>query len=156
MVWGQGELFPTANEAEIQRTKFLLCKFKSMMLLMRDYEGFTSELQQVAIDGEVARRIDQDEMHADKTVNAVILIEKQRWVYEQYQLYTSTIQRAIGLIQDEDTRRAIEHRYVAGHSFKETVLFFRHGMSDSTVRRKLLEGIVSIANSLKLMGVIDQ
>ncbi len=30
-----------------------------------------------AIDGEVARRIDPD-----KTANAVILLEKQRWVYE--------------------------------------------------------------------------
>ncbi|MNO68953.1 hypothetical protein D3C76_597990 [compost metagenome] len=156
MVWEQGELFPTANETEIQRTKFLLCKFKSMTLLMSDYERFTRDMKQVSIDGEVARRVEQDELHADKTANAFILMDKQRWVYKQYQLYTSTIQRAIGLIQDEDARRAIEHRYVAGHSFKETVLFFRHGMSDSTVRRKLLEGTESLANTLKLMGFFER
>lgn len=155
MVWEQGELFPTANETEIQRTKFLLGKYKSMTLLMDDYEQFKSDMQQVAIDGEVARRIDRDELHADKTANAIILMDKQRWVYEQYQLYTSTIHRVIGLIQDKDTKNAIQHRYIEGHSFKETVLFFRHGMSDSTVRRKLAEGIENIANTLKLMGFFE-
>ncbi|OMD02741.1 hypothetical protein, partial [Paenibacillus odorifer] len=140
MVWEQGELFPTANETEIQRTKFLLCKFKSMTLLMSDYERFTRDMQQVSIDGEVARRVEQDELHADKAANAVILIEKQRWVYEQYLLYTGVIWRAVGLIQDDDAHRAIQHRYIEGHSFKETVMFFRHGMSNSTIRRKLSEG----------------
>ncbi|MEK3943523.1 hypothetical protein [Paenibacillus sp. FSL H3-0310] len=152
MAWEQDELFPTANETEIQRTKFLLCKYKSMKLLMSDYEDFTRDLQQVAVDGEVARRIDQDELHADKAANAVILLEKQRWVYEQYQLYTGVILRAVGLIQDDDAKRAIQHKYIEGHSFKETVMFFRYGMSDSTIRRKIREGTDSVANTLKLIG----
>lgn len=156
MVWQQDELFPTASETEIQRTKFLLCKCKSMLLLMNDYEKFTRDMQQVATDGEVARRIDQDELHADKTVNAVILIEKQRWVYEQYQLYTGVIRRATSLIQDKEARDAIQHRYIEGHSFKETILFFRYGLSDSTIRRKLDEGIRSISNTLKLMGFFEK
>lgn len=156
MVWGQDELFPTASETEIQRTKFLLCKFKSMSLLMNDYEKFTKDMQQVGIDGEVARRIDQDELHADKSANAVILIEKQLWVYEQYQLYTGVIRRATGLIQDREARDAIQHRYIEGHSFKETILFFRYGLSDSTIRRKLDEGIRSISNTLKLMGFFEK
>lgn len=29
-------------------------------------------------DGEAARRINQEDLHADKTANATILIEKQR------------------------------------------------------------------------------
>ncbi|ETT45729.1 hypothetical protein C162_20386 [Paenibacillus sp. FSL R7-269] len=156
MVWGQDELFPTASETEIQRTKFLLCKFKSMLLLMSDYERYTKDMQQVAIDGEVARRIDQDELHADKSANAVILLEKQRWVYEQYQLYTVSIRRATGLIQDKEARNAIQHRYIEGHSFKETMMFFRHGMSDSTIRRKLNEGTESVANTLKLIGFFEK
>lgn len=156
MVWGQEELFPKASEAEVQRTKFLLSKYKSMTLLMADYEQFTRDLQQVSVDGEVARRIDQDELHADKAANAVILKEKQRWVYEQYQFYTSVIRRAVGLIQDVDTQRAIQHRYIDGHSFKETILFLRHGLSDSTIRRKLDEGIKSISNTLKLMGFFEK
>ncbi|WP_285228867.1 hypothetical protein [Paenibacillus sp. ISL-20] len=36
MAWGQGELFPTASEAEIQRTKFLLGKYKEMTMLMKN------------------------------------------------------------------------------------------------------------------------
>ncbi|MGE7051348.1 hypothetical protein ACQKLN_03380 [Paenibacillus glucanolyticus] len=46
MSWGQGELFPTANEAEIQRTKFLLGKYKEMTMLMHDFEKFEGELRQ--------------------------------------------------------------------------------------------------------------
>ncbi|AKG36110.1 hypothetical protein [Paenibacillus durus] len=154
--WEDGVLFPEASDTEIARTKFLLGKYKSMRLLMDDYENHTKDMQQVAIDGEVARRIDQDALHADKAANAVILAEKQRWVYEQYRLYTSVIRRAIDLIFDDDSRQAIQHRYIEGHSFKGTVLFFRHGMSHSTVRRKLDEGTESIANTLKLMGFFEK
>ncbi|NUU62681.1 hypothetical protein [Paenibacillus agri] len=156
MVYKQNELFPTADEDELERTKFLLGKYKSMMLLIADYEENTADLQQVGIDGEVARRIDQDALQADKTANAVILMEKQRWVYEQYRLYTSTILRAVGLIQDEDAKGAVQHRFIEGHMFKETVLFFRHGMSDSTIRRKIAEGTESVANTLKLMGFFER
>lgn len=46
---GTGGAFSEASEQEIQRTKFLLCK---------------------------ARRIDQEDLHADKTANATIMIEK--------------------------------------------------------------------------------
>ncbi|GAA0853537.1 hypothetical protein [Paenibacillus sp. Cedars] len=156
MSWGQGELFPTANEAEIQRTKFLLGKYKEMTMLMHDFEKFEEELRQVAIDGEAARRIDQEDLHADKTANATILIEKQRWVYQRYQFYTHQLRRAFSLIQDEDARKAVDYRYMQGYSYKETLLFFRHGLSDSTIRRKIAEGTESMANTLKLMGFFDQ
>ncbi|WP_339294359.1 hypothetical protein MKY82_22140 [Paenibacillus sp. FSL W7-1279] len=156
MAWTQGELFPKANEAEIQRTKFLLGKYKEMTMLMQDFEKFEEDLKQVAIDGEAARRIDQEDLHADKTANATILIEKQRWVYQKYQFYTRQLERAIGLIQDDEARKAVDYRFMQGYSYKETLLFFRHGLSDSTIRRKILEGTESIANSLKLMGFFEQ
>lgn len=140
MAWGQGELFPKANKAEIQRTKFLLGKYKEMTILMQDFERFEEELKQVAIDGEAARRIDQDDLHADKTANATILIEKQRWVYQRYQFYTHQLRRAFSLIQDEEARKAVDYRYMQGYSYKETLLFFRHGLSDSTIRRKITDG----------------
>lgn len=116
MSWGQGELFPTANEAEIQRTKFLLGKYKEMIMLMQDFEKFEKELRQVAIDGEAARRIDQEDLHADKTANATILIEKQRWVYKQYQFYTHQLRRAFSLIQDDEAKRAVDYRFMQGYS----------------------------------------
>lgn len=156
MAWEQGELFPKATEEEIQRTKFLLGKYTEMIALIKDFQEHEQELKQVAIDGEVARRIDQEDLHADKTANATILIEKQRWVYQQYKFYTQQLRRAWGLIQDDDAKRAVEYRYILGYSAKETVLFFRHSMSDSTIRRKLTDGTESIANTLKLIGFFEQ
>jgi hypothetical protein len=43
-----------------------------------------------------------------------------------------------------------------GYSYKETLLFFRHGLSDSTIRWKISEGTESMANNLKLMGFFEQ
>ncbi len=156
MVWEQGELFPTASEQEIQRTKFLLGKYTKMLALMKDFENYEEELKQVAIDGEAARRVDQEDLHADKTANATILIEKQRWVYKQYQFYTQQIRRAWGLIQDPEAKQAVDYRYIQGYSYKETLLFFRRSLSDSTIRRKIGEGMESVAESLKIMGFFEQ
>lgn len=156
MVWGQDELFPTASEQEIQRTKFLLKKYKEMTMLMQDFENYEEELKQTAVDGETARRIDKEDLHADKTANATILIEKQRWVYQQYRFYTHQLRRAWALILDVDEKRAVEYRYIQGYSRKETLLFFRRSMSDSTILRKIDDGAVSMANTLKLMGFFDQ
>lgn len=91
---------------------------------MQDFEKFEQDLKQVAIDGEAARRIDQEDLHADKTANATILIEKQRWVYQQYQFYTHQLRRAISLIQDDDERKAIDYRYMQGYSYKERYFSF--------------------------------
>ncbi|WP_433943387.1 hypothetical protein [Paenibacillus sp. SN-8-1] len=156
MAWGQGELFAQASKEEIQRTKFLLSKYTSMLSLMSDFEKFEKDLKQVAVDGEAARRIDEDDLHADKTANAAILIEKQRWVYQRYQFYTHQLFRAWRLIQNEEAKRAVEYRFILGHSYKETLLFFRRSTSDSTVRRKIIEGTVSMGNTLKLMGFFEQ
>ncbi|WP_339299109.1 hypothetical protein MKY92_03140 [Paenibacillus sp. FSL R5-0623] len=156
MAWGQGELFAKASKQEIQQTKFLLDKYTDMVSLMRDFEQFEQDMQQVGIDGEAARRIDQTDLHADKTANATILIEKQRWVYKRYQFYMHQLERAQRLIKDEEARKAVEYRFIQGYSYKETLLFFRHGLSSSTVRRKLLEGSESIANTLKLIGFFEQ
>nr|WP_261779839.1 hypothetical protein [Paenibacillus xylanexedens] len=118
MAWGQEELFAKANKQEIQRTKFLLEKYTDMVSLMRDFEQFEQDLQQITIEGEAARRIDQTDIHADKTANATILIEKQRWVYKRYNFYTRQLERAQRLIKDEDARKAVDYRYIQGCSYK--------------------------------------
>ncbi|MFD2116363.1 hypothetical protein [Paenibacillus yanchengensis] len=152
----QSELFPIANKQEIERTRFWLEKYTHMVSLMSDFEQNEKAMQQVAIDGEVARRIDQEDLHADKTANAAVLLEKQRWVYEQYSYYTRHLQRAAALIQDIDERVAIDYRYMEGHSFKETALYLRRSIGDaSTVRRKINKGIESMANTLKLLGFFE-
>ncbi|MBG9735782.1 hypothetical protein [Paenibacillus alvei] len=156
MAWGQCELFPKATKEEINETKFLLDKYTKMLSLIDDYEQFEKEMAQVAIDGEAARRIDSDDLHADKTANAVILNEKQRWVYQQYKYYTEMLMRGFRLIRDEEVKKAIDYRYIQGYSRKETILFFRHGLSDSTIDRRLEDGVESIANTLKLIGFFER
>jgi hypothetical protein len=156
MAMVQSELFPIANKQEIERTKFWLEKYAHMLVIKFDFEQNEKELQQVAIDGEVARRIDQENLHADKTANAVVLMEKQRWVYEQYCYYTRQLQRAAELIQDIDERGAIDYRYMQNHTFKETALYLKRSIGDaSTVRRKINKGIESMANTLKLLGFFE-
>ncbi|WP_257219364.1 hypothetical protein [Paenibacillus sp. LK1] len=113
---------------------------------MRDFEEYEQEMQQVGID--------QTDLHADKTANATILIEKQRWVYKKYEFYTHQIEKAQRLIKDEEARKAIEYRYIQGFTRKETMLFFRRSLSDSTIKRKIDEGITSIANFIKIDGDI--
>jgi DNA-directed RNA polymerase specialized sigma24 family protein len=155
MVW-QTELFPTATDAEVQRTKFLLDKTLQMKSLITEFERFEEEMRMVAVDGEVARRIDAEDLHADKTANAAILAEKQRWVNEQYKFYTRQLLRAVALIQNGEEREVVTLRYLKGYSFKEIVFHYMNRMSESTVRRNLKEGEKSVANSLKLFGFFEQ
>lgn len=156
MAWGQCELFARANKEEVERTKFLLEKYTDMLMLMRDYEQFEKEMAQVAIDGEAARHIDEDDLHADKTANAVILNEKQRWVYRQYKFRTNMLQRAFRTITDEEVKKAIDYRYIQGFTRKETILFFRRGLSNSTIDRRIEDGVIAIADNLKLWGFFEQ
>jgi hypothetical protein len=155
MVW-QTELFPTATDAEVQRTKFLLEKYLQMRSLIHDFDEHAEEMRQTSVDGEVARRIDAEDLHADKTANAAVLAEKQRWVYEQYMFYTRQILRATALIQNAVEREVVTLKYMRGYSFKEIVFHYMSKMSESTVRRNLKEGELSVANSLKLFGFFEQ
>ncbi|MGG3278814.1 hypothetical protein [Paenibacillus solani] len=156
MAWRQGELFAKASEDEIQTTEFYLSNFKSMQLFMSDFEKYQKELAQVAIDGEAARRIDLEDLYADKTANAVILTEKQKWVYGRYKVYSSMIRRAHGQILDEEAKQAIDIRFLQGYSRKETILFMKRGVAGSTVDRRIDDGIESMANTLKLLGFFEE
>lgn len=156
MIWGQGELFAKASEQEIKQTEFYLKKFRDMTLFMSDFENNQAEMAQVAIDGEVARRIDQEDLHADKTANAVILTEKQVWVYGQYKKISAMIMQAYRLIRDDEVREAVDLRFIKGYTRKETIMFLRRGEAASTVDRRITEGVMSIANSLKLTGFFDE
>ncbi|MEK5162054.1 hypothetical protein NYE69_06885 [Paenibacillus sp. FSL R5-0527] len=153
--WEQCELFAKASEEEIQQAEFYLGKYRMMRLFMQDFENHEKEMAQVAIDGEAARRIDQEDLHADKTANAVILNQKQRWVYSQYKIFTELLYRAYNQIIDLEVKEAIRFRFIEGYSRKETIMFMRRGEAASTVDRRIETGIESVANSLKLTGFYD-
>lgn len=72
-------------------------------------------------------------------------------MYKRYDFYTHQLERAQSLIKDEDARKAVDYRYIKGYFYKETLLYFLRSLSDSTIRRKLVEGTESMANTLKLM-----
>ncbi|WP_036634654.1 hypothetical protein [Paenibacillus massiliensis] len=156
MIWGQGELFAEASEQEIKQTEFYLKKFRDMTLFMKDFENYRAEMAQVAVDGEAARRIDQDDPHADKTANAVILTEKQIWVYGQYKKISAMLMQAYRLILDEEVKEVVALRFIQGLTRKETIMFLRRGEAASTVDRRITEGVRCIANSLKLTGFFDE
>ncbi len=156
MVWEQGELFAEASEEEIAQTEFYLERYKDMTLFISDYNKFENEMAGVAVDGEVARRLSADELHADKTANAVILNEKQKWMYERYRVYTYMIFRAYNLIRDQEVKKVLNARFIQGHSRRDTILFMCKGTSASTVDRYIERGIKMISNSLHQMGFFDE
>ncbi|MFF2909992.1 hypothetical protein [Paenibacillus sp. NPDC057934] len=156
MAYEQGELFAEASEEEIAQTEFYLERYRDMILFIADFEGNEADMAQVAVDGESARRLSVDDLHADKTANAVILNEKQKWMYERYRVYTFMIFRAYNLIRDPDVKEVIRVRFIQGHSRKETILFTRRGTAASTVDRYIEKGIKMVANSLNQMGFFDE
>lgn len=154
MAYEQGELFAEASEGEIAQTEFYLERYRDMILFIEDFNGFQSEMAQVAIDGESARRLSADELHADKTANAVILTEKQKWMYGRYRVYTFMIFRAYNLIRHQGIKKVIKARFIEGHTRGNTILFTYE--TGSTVDRYIERGTKMIANSLAQMGFFDE
>lgn len=154
MAWEQGELFEEASEEEIAQTVFYLERYKDMTLFIADFDKYEKEMAQVAVDGESARRLASNELHADKTANAVILTEKQKWMYERYRVYTYMIYRAFNLIRDQRIKKVMNARFIQGHSRKDTILFTYE--SGSTVDRYIEKGTAMIANTLHQMGFFDE
>jgi hypothetical protein len=152
----QLELFPLISADEILNTLYLLKRFREMELHVRDFEKYESDFVKTAIEGESARRISNEEYYANKTANAVILVEKQQLIYREYKSIIQHIERANGITVDNDARQAVHYRYMKGYSYKESLLFFSKTMSNRTFDRKLAAGIISIANTLKLRGILER
>jgi hypothetical protein len=152
----QTELFPQITATEITNTVFLLKRYREMELHVRDFEKYEADFIITAVEGESARRISNEEYYANKTANAVILAEKQQLIYKEYKFIIQHIERANGIIVDDDSRKAIYFRYMKCYSYKETLSFFNRSMSSRTLDRKLAAGIISITNTLKLRGMFER
>lgn len=76
--------------------------------------------------------------------------EKQEKAYRAAAALVSNIDRAYKLTIDDEAKQAIKYRYMDGLKYAVTVK--RFDMADRTVDRRLLDGIESIANTLKLWG----
>ncbi|MFD2614482.1 hypothetical protein [Paenibacillus gansuensis] len=74
----------------------------------------------------------------------------QQELYLRLLKFTRNIERAIAQILDADVKKIIEYRYVQGNSRAATIIRFPL-YCEKTVDRKLMEGIESIANTLKYL-----
>ncbi|MET3846859.1 hypothetical protein [Paenibacillus sp. OAE614] len=124
--WEQGELFPSVTAADKLFTRKLL-------------ENYMKNKQMV-------------EAFAQKST----LTEQKQKVYLLRKEEVENIELAFNLIQDPEIKRVIEHRYFKIRRYKETVIFYRGKMSDSTVDRYIDKGVEAIADSLKLWGFLPK
>jgi hypothetical protein len=62
---------------------------------------------------------------------------------------TEDIERAVALIIDDRIKKVIINRYIKGVSRSKTIELF-NDRCDRTIDRKVLDGIISIANTFKL------
>ncbi|CAM3684843.1 hypothetical protein [Marinicrinis lubricantis] len=73
---------------------------------------------------------------------------------EDIQRLVQDIEAACRVIIDEDSKKIIEMRYMDGMAYKIIVMRYESIMSESTVNRRLIEGIESVARTLKMLGYL--
>lgn len=153
----QIELFPMVDEKGIQRTLSILKKYPELKVTVEDYKNHYDEIQQTIIEGEAARKLGPEDLHSDKTANSVILIAiNQKKAAEECDLWKKSIERAMGLIIDKEARDAVYYRYIKGCSYKETLYFMHRGVKSATVDRRLKTGIISMANTFSMWGLLAE
>ncbi|BFH10679.1 hypothetical protein J6TS7_31740 [Paenibacillus dendritiformis] len=122
--WVQGELYPSVTTADKQRTRILLTEYTKKKMMV----------------DELSKRHN--------------LTPQQKQIYQRDKRLVDNITLAFNLIQDEEVKRIIEHRFFKLRRYKNTSIHFRSIMSERTIDRRIDEGIQSIADSLKLWGII--
>lgn len=119
----QMDIFPVADKLEIRNAKALLAGYRKTKAAAAEFER--------------------------RGINT--LAPSQTMKYNALQERVQAIESAVRLILDPEVRQIIETRYIKGERHKVTVLRFESRMHAATVHRKLIEGIESVANSLKLL-----
>jgi len=117
----QLELFPSATRSEVDQTKELLEEYEQCLLLR---DTFEEDLQ------------DLDESELESYKECVRKIKK--------------IKRAAKSILDPTIREIIDYRYIQCNTYTSTVYHFASKMDDRTVERKMIKGIETIAEILKI------
>lgn len=163
--WGMGEgveeisyeqieLFPSKTGDDADRAQILLEQFCFMKRFIEEFEAHGELLHLSDIEGERARKVFQDETHADKTANAVVLHEIRKWRYNEFKVAVTSIEMAHRMIRDEEVRKAVEYRYFKEIPVMRAAQELR--MHKSTLGRRLDAGVESIGNYLKLIGVLER
>ncbi|MBM6385654.1 MAG: hypothetical protein JSY10_16975 [Paenibacillus sp.] len=85
--------------------------------------------------------------------NRALLTEKEQQVKVEYQQKADAVEMAVNLIQDDGVKKVMEYRFIRGFPRWGTVNKF-HNITDRSVDRRIVKGIESVAETLKLIGVI--
>lgn len=89
-----------------------------------------------------------------RTVNSLSqitqLTPKQEAVRQAYLEKIEVIELSVNLIMDDEVKRIIEFRFIKGNPRRSAIIRFNM-ITDRTIDRKLKEGILSIANTLKIL-----
>ncbi|MFN0222124.1 hypothetical protein [Paenibacillus sp. KR2-11] len=114
-----GSLFPEATAADIKVTKSYLTGY-----------------------GKMKRAVEYFEENAPNSLKA-------QSDFERFKRITKKIERAIGLICDDEIRRIMTFRFLKENTRAATVIMFNI-ITDRTVDRKINEGIAIVADCLLL------
>ncbi|MCF2717858.1 hypothetical protein LWE69_11775 [Paenibacillus sp. UKAQ_18] len=79
--------------------------------------------------------------------------EKERLVMEEYRRKIEAVEMAVSLIMDDNVRRVMEFRFIRGNTRWGTVSRFS-SITDRSVDRRIVRGVESVAETLKLIGLI--
>jgi len=80
------------------------------------------------------------------------LTDAQLSLYKQYVTQIQMIDLAVDCIGDDELKEIIQHRYLMGNRFTETLNKFAKNMDERTVNRRINKGIEAIARRLKFIS----
>lgn len=143
---------PTAEEKK--KAQRILKKYRELKLVVEDYKAHEEMLKAAIYESEKTRRLEGDELYANKTANAVQLAQNQKRAAEECDLIRGAIERSVSMISDEEARQAITLRYLKGHTYSETLYYMRRGEKSSTVDRRMNDGLLTVAHTLKMWGLL--
>ncbi|QLG39382.1 hypothetical protein HW560_15645 [Paenibacillus sp. E222] len=81
------------------------------------------------------------------------LTEKENQVLIEYRQKTTCIEMAVSLIVDDAVRRVMEFRFIRGNPRWGTIKRFS-SVTDRSIDRQIVRGIESVAETLKIIGVL--
>ncbi|MEK3788770.1 hypothetical protein [Paenibacillus sp. FSL K6-1230] len=92
---------------------------------------------------------------ADILGNRADLTEKEKLVLDEYRQKADAVEMAVKMIMDDNVRRVIEFRFIRGNARWGTVSRFSE-ITDRSVDRRITRGVESIAETLKLIGILNK
>lgn len=90
---------------------------------------------------------------ADILGDRIELTEKEYQVLVEYQQKADAVEMAVKMIMDNDVRRVMEFRFIRDNPRWGTVKRFNE-ITDRSVDRRIVRGIESVAETLKLIDMI--